>query len=249
MSSKGTKRPRPKSDDSADNSTNTQAKIPKKNHQKFDKDLDKKKRDEEIQRKDSQIKKLTEKLQASKYKIKRQNDMIETLEQAWLDKTNELDVNQDKILEMLKCKVCYDVLTHPLALPCAHTFCLQCIAKSCRSNYQDSIDCPVCRFKIEFPRGVLSKLPKNYLVLELMETVGLKDRVLNQEQIDVILTDTKQRQHPTESPNEPVSYDLESSSSDETSSDEETSSDDSSDDSEDFFSSDESSDYRFWLSL
>ena len=57
------------------------------------------------------------------------------------------------------------------------------------SNYQDSIDCPICRSKVQFPRGVLSKLPKNHLLLDLMESVGLKDRLLNQKQIHTILTD------------------------------------------------------------
>ena len=58
-----------------------------------------------------------------------------------------------------------------------------------RSNYQDDIDCPVCRSKVQFPRGVLSKLPKNHLLMDLMESVGLKDRCLNQKQIHTILTD------------------------------------------------------------
>ena len=32
----------------------------------------------------------------------------------------------------LRCKICCSVYTHPLVLHCAHTFCLQCIAKSCK---------------------------------------------------------------------------------------------------------------------
>merc|ERR1711917_86731 len=120
---------------------------------------------------------------------------------AQLDETSLGEVNHGELwMEKLRCKICCSVYTHPLVLHCAHTFCLQCIAKSCKSNYQDDIDCPVCRSKVQFPRGVLSKLPKNHLLLDLMESVGLKDRCLNQKQIHTILTDTKQRRHPTRLP-------------------------------------------------
>merc|ERR1711917_200766 len=109
---------------------------------------------------------------------------------AQLDETSLGEVNHGELwMEKLRCKICCSVYTHPLVLHCAHTFCLQCIAKSCKSNYQDDIDCPVCRSKVQFPRGVLSKLPKNHLLLDLMESVGLKDRCLNQKQIHTILTD------------------------------------------------------------
>merc|ERR1711917_101539 len=127
---------------------------------------------------------------------------------AQLDETSLGEVNHGELwMEKLRCKICCSVYTHPLVLHCAHTFCLQCIAKSCKSNYQDDIDCPVCRSKVQFPRGVLSKLPKNHLLLDLMESVGLKDRCLNQKQIHTILTDTKQRRY--------TIYDTSSSSEDE----------------------------------
>ena len=76
----------------------------------------------------------------------------------WLrDETSLGEVNQDELLEklrpvfklilislnyvaviifilknFLRCKICCSVYTHPLVLHCAHTFCLQCIAKSCK---------------------------------------------------------------------------------------------------------------------
>ena len=57
------------------------------------------------------------------------------------------------------------------------------------SNYQTSIDCPTCQSKTQFPFGMVSKLPKNIVLLDLMETVGIKDRSLDQKQILDILTE------------------------------------------------------------
>ena len=57
------------------------------------------------------------------------------------------------------------------------------------SNYQASIDCPTCQSKTQFPFGMVSKLPKNIVLLDLMEAVGITDRSLDQKQILDILTE------------------------------------------------------------
>jgi hypothetical protein len=128
--------------------------------------------------------------------------------------------------ELITCGICTSVYRHPLMLPCQHTFCFQCIVKSCRENYQDSLACALCMQLVTFPRGVITKLPKNHVILELLEKSGYKNGlILNQKQIHQILTDNKQRRHPTRLPTEPD--DDESGSSEESDS---SDSDDSTDD-------------------
>ena len=107
--------------------------------------------------------------------------------------------------ELITCGICTSVYRHPLMLPCQHTFCFQCIVKSCRyyiaysngfnidslrENYQDSLACALCMQLVTFPRGVITKLPKNHVILELLEKSGYKNGlILNQKQIHQILTD------------------------------------------------------------
>lgn len=59
----------------------------------------------------------------------------------------------------LSCPVCMELLTDPRALPCMHTFCVQClhshITSVCTSRIQRGFDCPVCRANTKPPlRGL-----------------------------------------------------------------------------------------------
>ena len=54
-----------------------------------------------------------------------------------------------------ECGICLDVLTNPIALPCRHKFCSECL-NGWRSKYGNKIGgedernskCPLCREKI-----------------------------------------------------------------------------------------------------
>ena len=56
-------------------------------------------------------------------------------------------------------------------------------------NYQDDISCAVCRQTSQFPRGVLSKLPRNHVVVDMLEKCGVKDCLMSQKQVHKLLTD------------------------------------------------------------
>jgi flagellar biosynthesis GTPase FlhF len=52
--------------------------------------------------------------------------------------------------EAVRCPICWDQLVVPLATPCGHTFCAQCI----RSSLNARKECPVCRAAISTHRAL-----------------------------------------------------------------------------------------------
>ena len=52
--------------------------------------------------------------------------------------------------EALRCPICWDQLIGPVATPCGHTFCSQCI----RSALNVKKECPVCRVAISSHRAL-----------------------------------------------------------------------------------------------
>ena len=62
------------------------------------------------------------------------------------------------------CGICLDALTNPVALPCSHKFCSECL-DGWRSKYgiksaKDKMDrkCPLCREKIPPSREIVAQL-------------------------------------------------------------------------------------------
>lgn len=71
-----------------------------------------------------------------------------------------------------ECPVCYlpyDTVFHsPRLLPCAHTFCLECLARLCAFlKAGQSFRCPLCRGAVPVPRGGVPKLPPSQAVVQL----------------------------------------------------------------------------------
>ncbi|KAL7273426.1 hypothetical protein RUND412_003728 [Rhizina undulata] len=71
--------------------------------------------------------------------------------------------------EHLRCSICYDTFLHPIALPCAHTFCRHCIIRTFLAV--DSVErcvCPLCRQPTLFATrnvkmaGLVAKFRKCY---------------------------------------------------------------------------------------
>ncbi|XP_069097460.1 RING finger protein 223-like [Pleurodeles waltl] len=69
-----------------------------------------------------------------------------------------------------ECPVCFsaydNVFKAPLILPCAHTFCLECLARICIFKKESEVfSCPLCRGPVPIPQGGVPKLPANQTVL------------------------------------------------------------------------------------
>ncbi|XP_066466986.1 RING finger protein 223-like [Tiliqua scincoides] len=83
-------------------------------------------------------------------------------------------------LPIPECPVCYlsydNAFNTPLLLPCAHTFCLECLAKLCAFlKESQSFQCPLCREAVPIPRGGVPKLPANMAIVQHFPP-GMRER-------------------------------------------------------------------------
>ncbi|KAG8447393.1 hypothetical protein GDO86_014750 [Hymenochirus boettgeri] len=65
-----------------------------------------------------------------------------------------------------ECPICYssydNVFKTPLLLPCAHTFCMECLCRLCLFiKHLQGFPCPLCRASAVIPTGGIPKLPVN----------------------------------------------------------------------------------------
>ncbi|XP_072016246.1 tripartite motif-containing protein 3-like [Amphiura filiformis] len=72
--------------------------------------------------------------------------------------------------EFLTCSICaelYDGEEHKAKfLPCLHSFCKSCLHKHAKK--QPIFECPLCRNKVQTPKGEVDNLPANFIVENLM---------------------------------------------------------------------------------
>src|SRR5215475_8061177 len=72
--------------------------------------------------------------------------------------------------DLTECSICMDTLKKPKALPCLHTFCLECLIKY--SDDEDpgkSLLCPICRESFAIPEGGLGNLKGNFYIEKLVQ--------------------------------------------------------------------------------
>src|ERR1700761_3422206 len=75
-----------------------------------------------------------------------------------------------KLNTMTQCAICLDTYKEPKALPCRHTFCLECLKKILDEEVDgDPLPCPLCRRQFIIPRGGMNQLPTNFLVEEMIQ--------------------------------------------------------------------------------
>ncbi|OCT65200.1 hypothetical protein XELAEV_18041439mg [Xenopus laevis] len=66
-----------------------------------------------------------------------------------------------------ECPICYssydNIFKTPLKLPCAHTFCMECLCRlSLFIKHLQQFPCPLCRTVAVIPTGGVPKLPPNF---------------------------------------------------------------------------------------
>ncbi|XP_038044927.1 RING finger protein nhl-1-like [Patiria miniata] len=81
------------------------------------------------------------------------------------------------VSDTLECKVCmekYGKNREPKVLPCGHTYCHICLDQCCRGTM---IHCPKCRREHPVPFGGVEKLPKNFVIQDLLDHRNTKRQV------------------------------------------------------------------------
>ena len=75
---------------------------------------------------------------------------------------------QKSIMDLIQCKICCEIIENPKALPCLHTYCLDCLQEWIHGTAAKII-CPECKESFVLPtQGVLG-LPSNFFVAKLRE--------------------------------------------------------------------------------
>lgn len=84
---------------------------------------------------------------------------------------NKMDQFNSFLADECCCPICLDEFIEPKSLSsCLHNICESCLEKMCRSDpYSPSIQCPVCRQQSKLPRGGVSAMPTNKLLVRLIE--------------------------------------------------------------------------------
>lgn len=106
---------------------------------------------------------------------------------------NEGNIPRSRLLELIECSICTETFTDPRALPCQHTFCLQCL-ESTAGPRPGAMLCPLCRRTFSIPRDGLAGLTRDFKVQALIE-------LYNSEPLNITESsdDSTCRLHPTKS--------------------------------------------------
>ena len=79
----------------------------------------------------------------------------------------------NQTVKITDCPICLDTLKKPKALPCLHTFCLECHVKYGREGDKnksgDELPCPLCRQMFKVTADGFDKLQTNFFIEELLE--------------------------------------------------------------------------------
>ena len=85
-----------------------------------------------------------------------------------------------RLEEQLTCSICLDQYTNPKALPCLHSFCLDCLKGVLPEVTQQghySLPCPTCRSPCQLPQQGIETLPPSFTINNLTEVYNLLKKV------------------------------------------------------------------------
>ena len=73
-------------------------------------------------------------------------------------------------MTLMMCSVCLDEFKDPRALPCLHTFCLDCLVGLCASTpNHGAVKCPMCKEEHVIPQNGAQGFRKNFIIKNFME--------------------------------------------------------------------------------
>jgi len=81
-----------------------------------------------------------------------------------------------RLCDKPECPICKEVYTDPRVLPCGHTFCRQCIGafrEQQQQQQQQQLACLLCRKVFRLPANGVGDLPKNFAVLDILQSKEL----------------------------------------------------------------------------
>jgi len=83
------------------------------------------------------------------------------------------------IEEQITCRICGDLFTDPVTIPCLHTFCQRCIGHSTetRSGIPIDLGCPLCLTSL--PLDGIASLPTNETFTNLVNIFKRQDERVN----------------------------------------------------------------------
>ena len=83
---------------------------------------------------------------------------------------------EEEINAITECGICFEIFSQPKALPCLHSFCLDCLEQHSSGKSQGSSEiCPLCRASFIIPQGGMINLKSNFHVSNLVEILLKND--------------------------------------------------------------------------
>ncbi|XP_013382811.1 E3 ubiquitin-protein ligase TRIM56-like [Lingula anatina] len=89
--------------------------------------------------------------------------------------------------DFLTCSICLEKFKEPKVLGCTHTFCQHCLQDHLDKNFkgQPRFPCPICRRQCDLPRGGVSCLQKNHLLVSISYTLGQVEQAKDAKKCEV----------------------------------------------------------------
>ena len=85
----------------------------------------------------------------------------------------------NKLKESLTCSMCLEIFNHadkvPKALPCGHSFCLDCLQQYVQTQTSNKLKCPLCNNITKIPNEGVKALPTNVALKNTIDSLPEDD--------------------------------------------------------------------------